>query len=377
MTAAELTPDEFAAAVAAVTTAFGDPTRREIYLFVRTHPDGVKAAEVAEQFALHPNVARHHLEKLAAGGYLDVELVRHESAGRPSKRYQATERRHPPRVPAPPRRPARHAARPRARAAARSTRPHELAEEVGYEYGRSIAARMEPGEGHRSVKAALASVADALTAHGFAAHAESHGNVAHARRRALPVRRGGQQVPARVVRGRHRHDQGHARRAVRRDAADIEQSRPGGDEHCVTASVTRARTSTTRRRRRCGRRARRDAPVSREHPADPGRLHAGGPGDTRRARRRARAGRGVLRCAAARGRVHVVGHRSGEHRDLGRRVTGRWARPRRHDRGRALVRARRDRTRGCRGARSCRVDGLGRYDAGRGASTRSAPTPCS
>ena len=35
MTAADLTPDEFAAAVAAVTTAFGDPTRREIYLFVR------------------------------------------------------------------------------------------------------------------------------------------------------------------------------------------------------------------------------------------------------------------------------------------------------------------------------------------------------
>ena len=53
-------------------------------------PDGVKAAEVAEQFALHPNVARHHLEKLAAGGYVDVELVRHESAGRPSKRYRAT-----------------------------------------------------------------------------------------------------------------------------------------------------------------------------------------------------------------------------------------------------------------------------------------------
>ena len=32
---ADLTPDEFAAAVAAVTTAFGDPTRRDIYLFVR------------------------------------------------------------------------------------------------------------------------------------------------------------------------------------------------------------------------------------------------------------------------------------------------------------------------------------------------------
>ena len=122
MTAAELTPDEFAAAVAAVTSAFGDPTRREIYLFVRTHPDGVKAAEVAEQFSLHPNVARHHLEKLAAGGYLDVELVRHESAGRPSKRYQATAHGHAPRVPAPPRRPPRHPARRARSSGCRSTK---------------------------------------------------------------------------------------------------------------------------------------------------------------------------------------------------------------------------------------------------------------
>ena len=176
----------------------------EIYLFVRAHPDGVTAAEVAERFALHPNVARHHLEKLAGGGYLDVELARHESAGRP--------------VEALPRR--RHATRTsRSRLAATissarcsparsSSSPvdeaHALAEEVGYEYGRALAARMEPAEGHRSVKTALASVADALTAHGFAAHTESHGKSLDARRRALPVRRGGEQVPARAVRGRHR-----------------------------------------------------------------------------------------------------------------------------------------------------------------------------
>src|SRR5215831_20690367 len=86
----ELTPEEFAAAVVAVTSAFGDPTRRDIYLYVRAAPHGVKAAEVAEHFDLHANVARHHLEKLAGGGYLDVELARHESAGRPSKRYRAS-----------------------------------------------------------------------------------------------------------------------------------------------------------------------------------------------------------------------------------------------------------------------------------------------
>jgi len=78
--------------VAAVTNAFGDPTRREIYLHARDSENGVTAAEVAERFHLHPNVARHHLDKLAAGGYLDVHVGRVEGAGagRPSKRYRAS-----------------------------------------------------------------------------------------------------------------------------------------------------------------------------------------------------------------------------------------------------------------------------------------------
>src|SRR5213595_1007053 len=78
----------------AVTSAFGDPTRREIYLFARETEVGVTASEVAERFALHPNVARHHLDKLAAGGYVDVHVERpqHQAAGRPSKRYTASGR---------------------------------------------------------------------------------------------------------------------------------------------------------------------------------------------------------------------------------------------------------------------------------------------
>jgi predicted ArsR family transcriptional regulator len=34
---------------------------------------------------------------------------------------------------------------------------------------------MEPGEGQRSLRAAMHTIADALTAHGFAAHAEDRG----------------------------------------------------------------------------------------------------------------------------------------------------------------------------------------------------------
>ncbi|MEM8904249.1 MAG: helix-turn-helix domain-containing protein, partial [Actinomycetota bacterium] len=85
-----LTPDEFSAAVTAITSAFGDPTRRDIYLFSREDADGVTAAQVAARFDLHANVARHHLEKLAAGGHLEVAIGRTTGgAGRPSKRYVA------------------------------------------------------------------------------------------------------------------------------------------------------------------------------------------------------------------------------------------------------------------------------------------------
>ena len=169
----------FSAAVAAVTSAFGDPTRRQIYLHVREHADGVTAAEVAERFALHSNVARHHLDKLTAGGYLEVFLQRTTGggAGRPSKRYRSTAPEAA--LPFPP--------VPRKGddlliillGEALSRLPEEeaetMAEAVGEDYGRRLAGQMSPGEGHRSFRVALHAIADALTAHGFEAHAEARG----------------------------------------------------------------------------------------------------------------------------------------------------------------------------------------------------------
>jgi predicted ArsR family transcriptional regulator len=233
MSAAELTPDEFAAAVVAVTSAFGDPTRREIYLFVRAHQDGVKAGEVAAEFDLHPNVARHHLEKLAGGGYVDVELVRHESAGRPSKRYRATERDT--QLAFPPRRDDLLGTL-LARALERLTidEAHELAEQVGYEYGRSVAARMEPGEGHRSVKAALASVADALTAHGFAAHTESRGSSLTLVAEHCPFGEAASRYPHVLCAVDTGMIKGMLEGLYGETSPTIEQSRPGGGAHCVT-----------------------------------------------------------------------------------------------------------------------------------------------
>src|SRR3954452_24623542 len=88
-------PTAFTAAVSAITDAFGDPTRRRIYLFARDHggTEGVTASAVALEVGVHPNVARHHLDKLAAGGYLEV-VGRGgggaRRAGQPSKRYVAS-----------------------------------------------------------------------------------------------------------------------------------------------------------------------------------------------------------------------------------------------------------------------------------------------
>ncbi len=175
-----LSPGAFSAAVSAITNAFGDPTRRQIYLFAHEHERGVTATQVAEHFGLHANVARHHLDKLAAGGYLDVAVERSDGggAGRPSKRYRA----HGDEV---------NLELPvktddlvltllgRALALVPPAEAERMAEDVGEEYGRAMASGMAGAHGavaQRSLRTALHAVADALTAHGFAAHTERRGD---------------------------------------------------------------------------------------------------------------------------------------------------------------------------------------------------------
>lgn len=81
-----------------LTSSMGDPTRRAIYLAVRKIEAPVTTSEVAENFDLHPNVARHHLDRLADDGYLSVTFQRPPGrsgpgAGRPAKCYTATDKR--------------------------------------------------------------------------------------------------------------------------------------------------------------------------------------------------------------------------------------------------------------------------------------------
>jgi predicted ArsR family transcriptional regulator len=233
--APELSPEEFTAAVAAVTNAFGDPTRREIFLFVRGAAEGVTAGEIAQRFALHPNVARHHLEKLTSGGYVRVAATRAEGArpaGRPSKRYTATDVDHPLSLPG------KHddvlaGLLAKALDTLGPEQAEALASEVGYEYGRVLADRMDPSAGHRSARTAVAAVADALTAHGFAAHAESTGDQLSIVSECCPFGETAQQYPHVVCALDRGMIRGMLAGLYGETSPHFAASRPDGDAHCV------------------------------------------------------------------------------------------------------------------------------------------------
>ncbi len=235
-TGARLSADDFSAAVTAITSAFGDPTRRQIYLLAHERDQGVTASEVAEHFELHANVARHHLDKLAAGGYLDVQVMRtaNGAVGRPSKRYKATAAEMALDFPV------RHDDLMIAllgRALELLPRPvaEAMAEEVGETYGRAMAASLAcDGEGQRSFRRSLHAVADALTAHGFAAHAEGRGDALRIVSDHCPF--GGAAVASPVICA---VDRGMVRgmlAALYGDTtAETAASRAFGDTTCVTA----------------------------------------------------------------------------------------------------------------------------------------------
>ncbi len=231
-----LSAEDFSAAVTAITSAFGDPTRRQIYLFAHERDDGVTASEVAERFELHANVARHHLDKLAAGGYLEVQVDRSAGGGvgRPSKRYTATAKEMAFDFPV------RHddlmiALLGRALELLPRAAAEAMAEEVGETYGRAMAASLAcDGDGQRSFRRALHAVADALTAHGFAAHAEGRGDALRIVSDHCPF--GGAAVASPVICA---VDRGMVRGMLATlygdSTAETASSRAFGDSICVTA----------------------------------------------------------------------------------------------------------------------------------------------
>ena len=66
-----------------------DDTRFGIYRHIAERPGTqVSVVDVAEQFGLHPNVARMHLGKLEQAGFLAASQRRSPAGGRPAKLYR-------------------------------------------------------------------------------------------------------------------------------------------------------------------------------------------------------------------------------------------------------------------------------------------------
>lgn len=85
--------ETFESRISDLTSSLGDPTRRAIYVAVREAPEPMTTSKIAEIFDIHPNVARHHLDRLADDGYLRVSQLRRAGgpgAGRPAKAYEPT-----------------------------------------------------------------------------------------------------------------------------------------------------------------------------------------------------------------------------------------------------------------------------------------------
>lgn len=152
-----------------LTGALGDTTRRGIYIMVREAHDPVTANQIASSFDIHPNVARHHLDRLCNEDFVRVSdfAVDTPTAGRPAKRYEVTEKAVT----------VQYSARKYDRLAELLTqvisslddgRALDIAEEIGHQYGIELAGEIGLPSDEGFEEAALA-VARAMMGRGLGA----------------------------------------------------------------------------------------------------------------------------------------------------------------------------------------------------------------
>lgn len=162
-------PTTFDEQIESLTGALGDTTRRGIYVMAREAHEPVTASQIASAFDIHPNVARHHLDKLLNDGFIRISsrAVAAQRAGRPAKRYEVTEKSVS----------VHYTARKYDRLAELLTRvisqldngkALEIAEEVGYEYGVELAGEIGIADEEGFEEAAMA-VAQAVMGRGLGA----------------------------------------------------------------------------------------------------------------------------------------------------------------------------------------------------------------
>ncbi|SOC36216.1 helix-turn-helix transcriptional regulator [Ureibacillus acetophenoni] len=73
-----------------VMSTLADETRYRIYHYVLQHQKSFTVQNIAEQFDIHPNVARLHLTKLCEIGIVHAEYVKSGKGGRPGRVYNAS-----------------------------------------------------------------------------------------------------------------------------------------------------------------------------------------------------------------------------------------------------------------------------------------------
>ncbi|WP_277587229.1 helix-turn-helix transcriptional regulator [Psychrobacillus antarcticus] len=71
-----------------LTNTLADETRYSIYLYIVKQPQPVSVQEIADQFGIHPNVARLHLSKLNDSELISSELLKNKRGGRPARMYR-------------------------------------------------------------------------------------------------------------------------------------------------------------------------------------------------------------------------------------------------------------------------------------------------
>ncbi len=74
-----------------ITSVLSDPTRFKIYQYISERHNDVTVQEIADQFEIHPNVARLHLSKLEDVSMLSSETKKTGKGGRPSRLYRLSE----------------------------------------------------------------------------------------------------------------------------------------------------------------------------------------------------------------------------------------------------------------------------------------------
>jgi predicted ArsR family transcriptional regulator len=164
-----MTSQDFDRTFGDLAATLGDPTRRGIYVTVREAGHPVTAGRIAEAFAIHPNVARHHLDRLVEDGYLrisDRKAPGAGGAGRPAKGFEATDKEILLSYPA---RRYDLLAELLVRVVQRVAPENgpAVAEQIGREYGRELAAEVGGAGEEEGVAEALAAVARAMMGVGF------------------------------------------------------------------------------------------------------------------------------------------------------------------------------------------------------------------